>query len=147
MAHPCADTELRSRPTSSFISGNNNPTCSRSCLGGERDQALSAVPGTQTGSAKGHQAVSPGPEHLPSHFKRDSSRQPGRELPGQWGGGGAARQLPAPAAFQEVLQAVVLINTLLFPPWHLSLCLLCTNRAFSDVNVADIQHVQSGGCP
>lgn len=51
----------------------------------------------------------------------DSLRQPGRELLGQWGGGGAARQLPGPAAFQEVFQVVVLINILLFPPQHLSL--------------------------
>ena len=57
----------------------------------------------------------------------DNSRPSGRELPVSR----ALRKLLVTAAFQKASQAIVLINTTLFPLWHPSLCLLCVNRVFS----------------
>lgn len=63
-------------------------------------------------------------------------------FPSIWGGqleapreGTACEQPTEEAAgdcsLQKALQAIVLINTILFPLWHPSPCLLCVNRVFS----------------
>lgn len=51
---------------------------SRSCLGDERDQAFSTVPGMQEGLAKGGLATSPGKACL-LNLESDSLRPPGTE--------------------------------------------------------------------
>lgn len=63
----------------------------------------------------------------PLYLGSDSSRPPGRELPVS----SPLRKLLVTAAFQKALQAIVLINTTLFPLWQPSPCLLCVNSVFS----------------
>lgn len=61
-----------------------------------------------------------------SCLENESLQRPGRGTLSQREG--PLRRPPVTAASEKALPAIVLINTVLFPPWCLSPCLLCVNR-------------------
>lgn len=98
-------------------------------MGRDGDPSRSTVPGLQRRLHRGASCdLGWGVrKRHPLYLGSDSSRPPGRELPVS----SPLRKLLVTAAFQKALQAIVLINTTLFPLWQPSPCLLCVNSVFS----------------
>lgn len=102
---------------------NNNTTHPRSCYG---DKTRSITEHSAWTAARAPQGRAHGNAHL-LRLGSGGQRLPWREAASEQGRCGSCWGSPA---FQKALQAIVLINTLLFPLWRLSPCLLCVNRVF-----------------